>query len=136
MDRTLVFDTETTDLIPNSVTDERHQPHIIEFYGHVVNGEGESLEELEFLAHPGMKLSPTTTRITGLTDSDLKNSAGRHAHAILGAVFLKQFVDRRIPWAHLDIAGVGDVDKDQPYCPKGATGFGVRLLADYLQRLR
>jgi leucyl aminopeptidase len=70
------------------------------------------------------------------TDSDLKNSAGRHAHAILGAVFLKQFVDRRIPWAHLDIAGVGDVDKDQPYCPKGATGFGVRLLADYLQRLR
>jgi len=65
-------------------------------------------------------------------DADLKNSAGREGHAILGAMFLKQFVDGRTPWGHLDIAGVADVDKDQPYCPKGATGFGVRLLADFI----
>lgn len=69
-------------------------------------------------------------------DSDLKNSAGREAHAICGAIFLKQFVDAKTPWAHLDIAGMSDVDSDQPYCPKGATGFGVRLLADYLMRLK
>ena len=69
-------------------------------------------------------------------DSDLKNSAGREAHAVCGAIFLKQFVDQTIPWAHLDIAGVADVDSDQPYCPKGATGFGVRLLVDYLMGLR
>jgi len=69
-------------------------------------------------------------------DSDLRNSGGREGHAILAAVFLKQFVGSTIPWAHLDIAGVADVDKDQPYCPKGATGFGVRLLADYLAGLR
>jgi leucyl aminopeptidase len=68
-------------------------------------------------------------------DSDLKNSGGREAHAILGAIFLKQFVDAGMPWAHLDIAGVADVDKDQPYCPKGGTGFGVRLLADYVERV-
>jgi len=68
-------------------------------------------------------------------DSDFKNSAGREAHAIQGAVFLKQFVDPKIPWAHLDIAGTADVEKDTPYCPKGATGFGVRLLVDYLQDL-
>ncbi len=68
-------------------------------------------------------------------DSDLKNSGGRDAHAIIGAVFLKQFVDEKIPWAHLDIAGVGDLEKDDPYCPKGATGFGVRLLVDWLERL-
>lgn len=68
-------------------------------------------------------------------DSDFKNSAGREAHAIQGAVFLKQFVDPKIPWAHLDIAGVADIEKDAAYCPKGATGFGVRLLADYIARL-
>ena len=70
------------------------------------------------------------------TDSDLKNSGGRSAHAILGAMFLKQFIAPKVRWAHLDIAGVADVDKDQPYCPKGATGFGVRLLADYLGHVR
>ena len=60
----------------------------------------------------------------------------REAHAIQGAVFLKQFVAPKIPWAHLDIAGMAGVSSDQPYCPQGATGFGVRLLADYLQRLK
>ncbi|MFQ5491707.1 MAG: M17 family metallopeptidase [Phycisphaerae bacterium] len=69
------------------------------------------------------------------TDADFKNSSTREAHAIQGAVFLKQFVNPKTPWAHLDIAGVAAVTSDQPYCPKGATGFGVRLLADYLQRL-
>ncbi|MCP4591624.1 MAG: leucyl aminopeptidase [bacterium] len=68
-------------------------------------------------------------------DSDLKNSGGRDAHATVGAIFLKQFVDKKIPWAHIDIAGVSDLDKDGPYCPKGATGFGVRLLVDWLERL-
>ena len=42
-------------------------------------------------------------------------------------------MDDAVPWAHLDIASVADLDKDGPYCPKGATGFGVRLLVDYLQ---
>jgi len=68
-------------------------------------------------------------------DSDFKNSAGREAHPIQGAIFLKQFVDAKTPWAHLDIAGVADVDKDTPYCPRGGTGFGVRLLVDYISRL-
>jgi leucyl aminopeptidase len=65
-------------------------------------------------------------------DADLKNSGGREGHAILGGIFLKQFVDDSIPWAHLDIAGLADSPKDLPYSPKGATGFGVRLLIDYL----
>jgi leucyl aminopeptidase len=67
-------------------------------------------------------------------DSDLKNSAGRPAHPIIGGIFLKQFVDHKVSWAHLDIAGVSHCEKDLPYCPKGATGFGVRLLVDYLSR--
>lgn len=65
-------------------------------------------------------------------DSDMKNSGARQAHPIIGGIFLKQFVSDDIPWAHIDIAGVADTEKDLPYCPKGATGFGVRLLMDYL----
>ena len=69
-------------------------------------------------------------------DSDMKNSAGvRKAHPIVGAIFLKQFVEAGTPWAHLDIAGVGDIERETPTCPKGATGFGVRLLMDYLETL-
>jgi leucyl aminopeptidase len=68
-------------------------------------------------------------------DADLKNSGGREASSIIGGTFLRQFVEDEFPWAHLDIAGVADTPKDLPYCPKGGTGFGVRLLLDYLQHL-
>ncbi len=68
-------------------------------------------------------------------DSDFKNSGAREAHASIGGIFLKQFVSDQVPWAHLDIAGVADTEKDMPYCQKGATGFGVRLLIDYLEQL-
>ena len=69
-------------------------------------------------------------------DADMKNSAGGpKAHPIVGGIFLKQFVNDETPWAHLDIAGVSDWDKEMPYCPKGASGFGVRLLVEYLSGL-
>ncbi|HNB53345.1 MAG TPA: hypothetical protein PK530_15445, partial [Anaerolineales bacterium] len=66
-------------------------------------------------------------------DSDFKNSGGAKASAIVGGMFLKQFVPADIPWAHLDIASVAFPDKAGPYRPKGASGFGVRLLIDFLQ---
>ena len=63
-------------------------------------------------------------------DSDIKNSNNkRHAHPIVGGMFLKEFVDDKTPWAHIDIAGPATTDND-----KSATGFGVRLIVDYLQR--
>ncbi len=68
-------------------------------------------------------------------DADLKNSGGREAHPIMGGIFLKQFVADEVPWAHMDIAAVSGTSKDLPYCPKGATGFGVRLLIEYLENL-
>jgi leucyl aminopeptidase len=69
-------------------------------------------------------------------DSDFKNSSEvRQAHPIVGGIFLKQFIEPGISWAHLDIAGPAIVEKDQPYLPKGATGFGVRLVLDYLSSL-
>jgi len=70
------------------------------------------------------------------TDADMKNSAGvAKASPIVGATFLKQFVNAETPWAHLDIAGVSDWDHEMPYCPAGASGFGVRLLIEYLRGL-
>jgi leucyl aminopeptidase len=68
-------------------------------------------------------------------DSDIKNSGGRPAGSIIGGMFLKQFVTDATPWAHVDVAGVADTEKELPYCPKGGVGFGVRLFLDYIQSL-
>jgi leucyl aminopeptidase len=66
--------------------------------------------------------------------ADMKNSAGREAGTIAGAMFLGQFANG-YKWAHLDIAGVAWNDRDKPYGPRGAVGFGVRLLSDYIERI-
>ncbi len=67
--------------------------------------------------------------------ADIVNSAPvREAHPIQGAAFLANFVDDGIPWAHIDIAGVHATEKEKgPFGP-GPTGFGVRLLADLVDR--
>ena len=50
-----------------------------------------------------------------------------------GAHFIGFFIDPATPWAHLDIAGNEMSDAAKPLTPKGATGYGVRLL-DQLAR--
>lgn len=68
--------------------------------------------------------------------ADIVNSVpGRLAHPIQGAAFLSYFVADGVKWAHLDIAGTSVGDGKGP-TGKGATGFGVRLLADYLGGLK
>ncbi len=64
--------------------------------------------------------------------ADLKNAGSRDGGSITAGWFLKQFVGKTT-WAHLDIAGTAWGDKARPYCPKGATGVGVRLLIEYLK---
>ena len=61
--------------------------------------------------------------------ADMKNvGKGREAGSVAGAVFLQRFVNG-VPWAHLDIAGMAWMKRDDdPTVPKGATGYGVRLL--------
>ncbi|WP_188260561.1 leucyl aminopeptidase [Azospirillum tabaci] len=60
--------------------------------------------------------------------ADMKNvGSGRGAGSIVGAQFLKRFVED-LPWAHIDIAGVAWSKKDTATVPKGGTAFGVRLL--------
>jgi leucyl aminopeptidase len=65
--------------------------------------------------------------------ADLKNTGGRHGGAINAALFLQHFVGK-VPWAHLDIAGPASIDKERGYNPRGATGAGVRLLAEWIRR--
>jgi len=63
--------------------------------------------------------------------ADFKNVGPRAAGAITGGMFLSKFV-KDTPWAHIDIAGPTWLEKDKPYIPKGASGFGVRLLLQLL----
>lgn len=65
--------------------------------------------------------------------ADMKNSGGRWGGAITAALFLREFVDEGIPWAHLDIAGPALVENDRPYRPAGGTGVMVRTLLRYLE---
>jgi len=59
--------------------------------------------------------------------ADMKNVGGRPGGAITAAAFIQRFVNGKT-WAHLDIAGTAWAYSDQPTVPKGATGYGVRLL--------
>jgi leucyl aminopeptidase len=65
--------------------------------------------------------------------ADMKNSGGRFGGVATAAVFLKEFTN--YPWAHLDIAGMALSEKEEGYVPAGGTGFGVRLLAEFLRNL-
>jgi len=62
--------------------------------------------------------------------ADADNGAGGPG-AITAALFLQHFVGE-VPWAHLDIASVGDAPADRDEWTPGPTGFGVRALLDWL----
>lgn len=62
--------------------------------------------------------------------ADIVNSnPNRKAHPVQGAAFLSYFVDEKVPWCHLDIAGVHVAEKNAGPFIDGPTGWGVRLLA-------
>ena len=64
--------------------------------------------------------------------ADMKNITGdRMAGSSIGGVFLQRFVNG-VPWAHLDIAGMAWSKRDTATVPKGATGYGVRLLERFI----
>ncbi|WP_025898560.1 leucyl aminopeptidase [Sneathiella glossodoripedis] len=67
--------------------------------------------------------------------ADMQNigTGGRGAGSIVAAEFLQKFVNGK-PWAHLDIAGMAWSKKDTPTVPKGGTGYGVRLLDEFVRR--
>jgi len=68
--------------------------------------------------------------------ADIKNTGDRYGGAITAALFLREFIGRDIPWAHLDIAGPAFLDSSaHPYMRKGGTGAGVRTLLTYIAGL-
>jgi leucyl aminopeptidase len=66
--------------------------------------------------------------------ADIVNSAGRWGSPLTGAAFISYALPDKpkVPWVHLDIAGVADTDKELPLYAKGATGYGVRTLFEWL----
>ena len=68
--------------------------------------------------------------------ADIKNTGGRPGGAETAAAFLSNFVGET-PWVHLDIAGTAWTEPTTPhvgYLADGATGFGVRLIYEYLKQ--
>ncbi len=68
--------------------------------------------------------------------ADIKNAANkRAAGSITAALFLKEFISDEIPWIHLDIAGVAFLDAPEYYHLSRATGVGVRLILNFLEKI-
>tara|TARA_Y100001968_G_C19454366_1_gene771485 strand:+ start:8268 stop:9746 length:1479 start_codon:yes stop_codon:yes gene_type:complete len=63
--------------------------------------------------------------------ADIQNTGPRAGGSITAALFLKEFVNESIPWAHIDIAGTCWTEKDRGITPSGATGYGVRTLVEW-----
>jgi len=64
---------------------------------------------------------------------DLKNiGAGRYGGSITAAQFLQRFIPPKTKWAHLDIAGTTWKNSGDLMNSKGATGFGLTLIADFI----
>ncbi|HET9421490.1 MAG TPA: leucyl aminopeptidase [Nocardioides sp.] len=63
-----------------------------------------------------------------IADSD---HSPKGPQAIVAALFLQHFAGD-VPWAHLDIASVGDVPEESFEWTTGPSGFGARALLDWL----
>ncbi len=67
--------------------------------------------------------------------ADIRNLGGKYAGTITAGAFLEAFVNEKVKWVHLDIAGAAFAENPHFHKYNGihATGVGVRLLVDYLQ---
>ena len=85
-----------------------------------------------------MPLAESFDRLIDSPIADMKNVGPREGGSITAAQFIQRFIDNGVKWAHIDMAGKAWADKAAPTYDKGATGFGVRLLdqfvADVLER--
>jgi len=108
-----------------------------EYAGMFANDETLAANLIKAAEESGDKLwrQPLSEPYDRLIDSpiaDMKNVGPREAGSITAAQFLQRYVENDTPWAHLDIAGMAWSDKAKPTYDKGATGFGVRLLDQYI----
>jgi leucyl aminopeptidase len=96
---------------------------------------GEFLAASEMSGEPFWKLPMSDENLRKKLKSpiaDLVNTAGRYGGAITAAMFLENFVEKGIPWIHLDIASADYAKEAYSYYIKGATAFGLRTIAAYI----
>lgn len=67
--------------------------------------------------------------------ADMKNTGPRGGGSITAALFLEEFFNENINWAHIDIAGTCWADKNKGLNPSGATGYGVRTLVKWIKNI-
>ncbi|QVL57169.1 MAG: leucyl aminopeptidase [Simkaniaceae bacterium] len=68
--------------------------------------------------------------------ADIRNSGKkRAAGSVTAAIFLQEFIKKKTPWIHLDIAGTAFLDSPKDYHLSQASGAGVRLLIELLECL-
>ncbi|MEQ5788650.1 leucyl aminopeptidase [Erythrobacter sp. NFXS35] len=80
-----------------------------------------------------MPLGPNYDKLIDSPIADIKNVGPREAGSITAAQFLQRFIKNGTPWAHLDIAGMVWANKPGHSWDKGATGYGVRLLDQFVR---
>jgi leucyl aminopeptidase len=80
-----------------------------------------------------MPLAESFDRLIDSAIADMKNVGPREGGSITAAQFIQRFVDSGTKWAHIDMAGKAWADKAADTYAKGATGFGVRLLDQYVE---
>jgi len=95
--------------------------------GQLIKAAGESGDKLW-----RQPLGDAYDRLIDSPIADMKNVGPREAGSITAAQFLNRYVDDGVAWAHLDIAGMAWADKASATAEKGATGYGVRLLDQFV----
>jgi leucyl aminopeptidase len=79
-----------------------------------------------------MPMGETFDRMIDSPIADMKNVGPREGGSITAAQFIQRFVENGTNWAHIDMAGKAWADKATNTYDNGATGFGVRLLDQYV----
>ena len=79
-----------------------------------------------------MPLAESFDRLIDSPIADMKNVGPREGGSITAAQFIQRFIENGVRWAHIDMAGKAWSDKASSTYEKGATGFGVRLLDQYV----
>ena len=113
-----------------------------DFYAGLFGNDPEWLENIRAAAEGSgdhawpMPLHRSYARHLESSFADVKNCPEkRRGSSIIAALFLEQFAGEG-PWAHLDIAGTAFLDRGRDYYREmGATGYGVRLVAELADRL-
>jgi leucyl aminopeptidase len=79
-----------------------------------------------------MPLGEPFDRLIDSPIADMKNVGPREGGSITAAQFIQRFIENGVKWAHVDMAGKAWSDKAGATYEKGATGFGVRLLDQFV----